>query len=280
MRLAALAFSLLFGGALAAPTLPAPLQHEEVRIPNVFADAYLLRPFSCPATGCPLVVVTNSRGLSAEAALDRPNLQNIFSELTRARFAVLVSNDAFGRSWGRPEFLKYLDDIHADATKLFDFNGNTYTFGYSMGGVAALASAYKNVFPVAGVVLLDARVNLLDAWQSADAARVREIAEAYGLRTTDPLPVRDDPLHGFKGPREASLPVFVAGSPDDRTVPFAYNGEALFARTTSRESRLLRLSGPHLGGSHFGPEFTKPMVAFLERLEHLSRMEAKKVKGP
>ncbi|PYE56202.1 alpha/beta hydrolase family protein [Deinococcus yavapaiensis] len=280
MRFAAIAMTFLFGGALAAPNLPAPLAHEEVRVPNPFGDAYLLRPTSCPVTGCPLIIVANSRGLSAEKALERPNLQSIFSELTRARFAVLVSNDPTGRAWGRPDFLRYLGEIRTDASKLFEFNGHTYTLGYSMGGIAALMAAYKNVFPVSGVVLLDGRVNLLDAWQGSDAARVREIADAYGIRTNDPLPVADDPLHGYKGPREASLPILIAGSPDDKTVSLLHNGEALFARTTSRESRFVRLTGPHLGASHFGPEFTKPMLAFLERLEHLARASKREVGQP
>lgn len=205
--------------------------------------------------------------MSAETSLSRPHLERMFERFARAGFAVLVSNDAGTRSWGQPASLLYLAQLRERAVQLFAFNGNTYTLGYSMGGLPATLSAYKNVFPVAGVLLLDARVNLLDAWHGSDLTRRAEIARALGVDGHDPLPVGTDPLHDYAAAHALALPLFVAGSPDDQTVPFARNGEALFARGAAPDSQLVRLKGPHLGGSHFDGEVVADMLGFLRRVE-------------
>ncbi|WP_245557546.1 alpha/beta hydrolase family protein [Deinococcus peraridilitoris] len=238
----------------------------ERRIAHPLGDAYLLQPERCNPS-CPLLIVSHSRGMSASESMTRPHLQRMFERFTRAGFAVLVSNDAGARSWGQPASLMYLSQIRERAIRKFLFNGNTYTFGYSMGGLPATLSAFRRVFPVMGVVLLDARVNLLDAWQGSDPGRRHEIAEAYGVPVSGALPFGADPYHDYHAPEYHALPVFVAGSPDDRTVVFAQNGEALFLRSSTPDSQLLRLKGPHLGGSHFDDEVTSSMVTFLERLE-------------
>lgn len=209
--------------------------------------------------------------MTATESLSRAHLTRMFQKFSRAGVAVLVSDDAGSRTWGEPKALEYLAEVREAAIQEFAFSGNTYTMGYSMGGLPALLVAFKAVFPVSGVLLLDARVNLMDAWQAGDVGRREEIARAYGLATTDPLPFGADPVNDFYDARTRALPLFVAGSPDDQTVPLRYNGEALLARNTSRETRFHLLSGPHLGASHFADAVTDAMLAFVDRQEHVAR---------
>ena len=246
---------------------------EEIRLTHPLGDAYLLTPERCEPA-CPLLIVSHSRGMTAAESLTHPNLARFFGRFVEGGFAVLVSNDAGGDTWGKPAALLYLEQVRARAVRLFAFSGRSYALGYSMGGLPALLSAYKGLFPVAGVLLLDARVNLLNAWQAQDRRRREDIAAALDVSSRAPLPHGADPLHDY--PAENDLPLFVAGSPQDQTVPFAENGEALFGRSGAREKQLLWLSGPHLGESHFGGRVADEMLAFLNRLEHLDRAEVRR----
>ena len=248
----------------AAPVSPVADPAAPIRLPHPLGDAFLLLPTAC-ATTCPLVVVSHSRGMTADLSLTRPHLMALYGRLQNAGYAVLISNDAGPTTWGAPQALTYLGDMHARATRLFPFDGHTFNFGYSMGGLPALLTAYAGVYPVSGVMLLDAQVNLHDAWQGGNATFTADIAAAHGLRPADPLPPGRDPARDYPG-AGAALPVLVAGSDADSAVSFARNGVALYTANTSPESRLLRLAGPHLGGTHFGPALIDPMLDFLSRV--------------
>ena len=102
-------------------------------------------------------------------------------------------------------------------------------------------------------------------WRGGNPTFTADIAAAHGLRPGEALPPGRDPAREYPGVG-AALPVLVAGSAADSAVSFVRNGEALYAASTSPESRLLHLEGPHLGGTHFGPAFTDEMLAFLERV--------------
>lgn len=246
--------------------LPGPL-----RFAHPLGDAFLFRPAVC-APSCSLVVVSHSRGMTAELSLTRPHLRAVYARLLGAGYAVLVSNDAGPATWGAPQALIYLAEMRARAIQSFPFSGRTYNFGYSMGGLPALLTAYLPVYPVSGVVLLDAGVNLQAVWTGTNAAFQADIASAYSLPVGALLPPARDPYNDFATPEAARLPLLVAGSPDDRVVPFARHGEPLLARNTSPHSRLVRLTGTHLGGSHFGPAFLDEVLAFLNRLEHSAQV--------
>lgn len=275
MKRVVLSLLLSFAALAAAPPAPplGPPQTPQavpgiaraLRFPHPLGDAFLLRPVKC-APACPLVVVSHSRGLTAEQSLTRPHLRSVFSRLTAAGYSVLVSNDAGPTTWGAPQALTYLADMRWRAIRTFPFNGRSYTMGYSMGGLPALLAAYMPVFPVSGVILLDAQVSLLDVWKGSNPKFQEDVRVAHGISPQAALPPRRDPL-SFLGPEAARVPLLVAGSAEDQAVPLSRNGAALFARSTSPESRLVRLSGPHLGGSHYGDAFVKPMLAFLNRLE-------------
>lgn len=252
---------------LGGPDVPQPVAGiaRALRFPHPLGDAFLLRPARC-SPACPLVVVSHSRGMTAEESLTRPHLRALFTRLTGAGYAVLVSNDAGATTWGAPQALTYNADMRHRAIRTFAFNGRTYNFGYSMGGLPALLAAYMPVYPVSGVVLLDAQVSLQDVWKGVNPKFREDIRVAHGLGTRAALPANRDPVT-FAGSAVARVPLLVAGSPEDQAVPFKRNGEAIFKRATSPESRLLRLPGPHLGGSHFGDKFVNPMLTFLNRLE-------------
>jgi hypothetical protein len=203
--------------------------------------------------------------MTADLSLTRPHLTALYARLQDAGYAVLVSNDAGPTTWGAPPALTYLADIHARAARLFPYDGQTFTFGYSMGGLPALLTAYAGVYPVAGVVLLDAQVNLEDAWRGGNATFMADIAAAHGVAPGGSLPPGRDPAHDYPGAGR-TLPLLVAGSAADSAVSFARNGEALYAANTSPHSRLLRLDGPHLGAGHFGPAVVDEVLAFLARV--------------
>lgn len=258
--------------APAAPTraaeVPVPvLQPEPLRFAHPLGDAFLFTPAACEP-GCALVVVSHSRGMTAELSLSRPHLLGIYRRLQAAGYGVLVSNDAGPTTWGAPQALTYLADMHSRATRAFPFNGRTYNFGYSMGGLPALLTASRGVYPVSGVILLDAQVSLQDVWRSGSGnpTFVADIAAAHGLTRGEALPPERDPWTSARS-TWAALPLLVAGGAGDTVVSFARNGEALFAQTSAQGSQLLRLEGPHLGGSHFGDALLEPMLAFLGRLE-------------
>lgn len=252
---------------------------EPLRFPHPLGDAFLFRPAAC-SPACPLVIISHSRGMTSEVSLTRPHLRALYARLLGAGYAVLVSNDAGATTWGAPQVLTYLADMRSRAIRTFPFNGRTYNFGYSMGGLPALLTAFYPVYPVSGVVLLDAEVNLREVWQGSNATFRADIAAAHGLSQGTPLPPRRDPFNDFNTPQAAQVPILVVGSPEDQVVPFARHGEALFARTTSPDSRLVRLGGPHLGGSHFGDALVNEMLAFLNRLEQKVTPDQGALPGP
>ena len=268
----ALLLSLLLSSSSGAtsPTPPPIPLPEALRFPHPLGDSFLLRPGSC-TPACPLVVVSHSRGISAELSLTRPHLRSLFARLTDAGYAVLLSNDAGPTSWGAPQALTYLADMRERAVRTFPFNGRTYAFGYSMGGLPALLTAYKGIYPVSGVVLLDAQVNLLDVWQGRNTVFSAEVTAAHGLKASEPLPLGQDPYSDFPGPDARRLPLLVAGSAQDQVVSFGRNGQALFERNASPESHLLFLTGPHLGASHFGDALQNDVLSFLGRLERAAQ---------
>ncbi|WP_309569893.1 alpha/beta hydrolase [Deinococcus sp.] len=273
-------FPLLLGAVLvspaaltALPTTPTPagpvanvMTAEPLRLSHPLGDAFFFSPVACAPT-CPLVVVSHSRGMTADLSVTRPHLLAIFRRLQAAGYAVLVSNDAGPTTWGAPQALTYLGDLHRRAARLFPFDGHTFNFGYSMGGLPALLTGYSGVYPVSGVILLDAQVNLNDAWRGGNVTFMADIAAAHGLTRGEPLPPGRDPARDYPG-AGVQLPLLVAGSATDSAVSFTRNGEALYAANAAPESRLLRLEGPHLGGSHFSSAFVDELLAFLTRVRH------------
>ncbi len=243
---------------------PAPVVQQVIAHPQ--GAAYLFTPRACLERPCPLIVISHTRGRTAAEFARSPFVGQFLNAFTARGFAVLFSNDAGPRTWGGPAAQAYLTDVRRSADLRFRSNGHTYAFGISMGGLAALRSALIGNTTVRGVALLDAHVSVATALHDAsDATRQAEVAEAYGFEgALTPVPPGLDPIELI---RARPLPLFVAGSPQDQTVPFAANGEAIFPYAQPSVSRLLTYSGPHLGGSHFAPSVVTEVAAFFERLE-------------
>ncbi|WP_418514399.1 alpha/beta hydrolase family protein [Deinococcus sp. RM] len=223
----------------------------------------LLRvPRSC-VQACALVVVSHPRGQSAAHLRDSASASVLTSTLIHAGFAVLLSGDGGPTSWGSPAGLAALGQVHAQSTDLFPWSGRTYALGLSMGGLMALRSALPGApYPVEGVALIDGWVDLRVAWGSA-VSRREEIGAAYGL--PDPP---EDLNPAWLARTWGRLPMLVFGSPDDRTVPFERNGEALWAEAGEPDvGGLVRLSGGHLGGNRFTPDVARQVAAFYRTLE-------------
>ena len=244
------------------------------RIEHPLGESYLYTPLACAIHACPLVVVSHTRGrTAADFALSL--FVKLYADAFLARgFAVLLSNDAGPRTWGAA--LGYLGTVHAQAVRRFDWNHRTYAFGLSMGGLAVLRSALSGPYVVSGVALLDAHVSLDAALRDpSDPSRQAEVAQAYGLADVQAaLPPRSDPLELIH--EHPDLPVLVAGSPEDRAVPFAANGLALYAGLQPAERRLLTLRGPHLGGSHFAPAVVASFADFFVGLEQAQAVRARR----
>ena len=237
---------------------------QTFRLDQPDGPSFLLVPDACLRDlRCPLVVVSHPRGQTAEHLSSSPAFASYAAALTRNNSAVLFSNDGGPNPWGTPAALVSLADLQARSTELFRFNGRTYAFGISMGGLMALRSAQQEPYPVLGVVLLDAWADLQGAWAMPGRHRV-EVEEAYGTSEA-PSPTLDPMVFAETHPK---LPLFIIGSLDDNVVPFVGNGLRLFGRAAETgASQLVMVSGPHLGGSHFAPALAQRVADFLQELE-------------
>ena len=255
---------------MAVPALPPQLSAPAPVLQQVIAHpagaAYLFTPRACLTRPCPLIVISHTRGRTAAEFAQSPFVRQFLNAFTARGFAVLFSNDGGPRTWGGPAAQTYLAEVRRAALERFRFSGHHYAFGLSMGGLAALRSALDGPDEVRGVALLDAHVSVATALHDgSDPSRQAEVAAAYGLADgRAEVPPDLDPIDLI---RTQPLPLFVAGSAQDQTVPFAANGEAIFPLALPGESRLLIYAGPHLGGSHFAPSVVSEVADFFARLE-------------
>ncbi|WP_407572680.1 alpha/beta hydrolase [Deinococcus altitudinis] len=257
------ALSFAVAAPAAIPAAPAP-KVQTFRLDQPDGPSFLLVPDTCARDlGCSLVVVSHPRGQTAEHLSGSPAFAAYAEALTRSNFAVLFSNDGGLTPWGVPAALANLTDLQTRSTELFRFNGRTYAFGVSMGGLLALRSAQQGLYPVSGVVLLDAWADLQGAWAIPGRHRA-EVEEAYGASGA-PSPDLDPMV---LAETSSKLPLFIIGSPDDNAVPFGGNGLRLFDRAAEPGiSQLVMVSGPHLGGSHFAPALAQRVADFLQQLD-------------
>lgn len=268
-------------GAAAPPRAPAPGASETGALAQPVdwlplgqpgRESLLRIPDSCTYLPCPLVVVSHPRNQSAARLRDSATFQVLIGALLESHFAVLLSGDGGPATWGSPRAMKEVGQVHAAALKRFAWNGHTYALGLSMGGLMALRSALPgSPYRVGGVALIDAWTDLRVAW-NASPARRKEISAAYGTQN-EPPPSVDPLMQTFKAPY---LPLFVAASVSDGTVPALTNGERLYPHAALGSSEFVSLSGPHLGGNRFTPDMAQRLVGFYKRLEGRDPVKAVK----
>ncbi|CAM3191172.1 alpha/beta hydrolase [Deinococcus deserti] len=225
--------------------------------------SYLLVPDRCQVTSCPLVIISHPRAQDADRMVRSSGILTLSESLLKARFAVLISGDGGPTTWGSPDALTQVAQTQFEATGRFKWNSRTYAVGFSMGGLMALRSALPgSPYTVHGLALVDAWADLRGAWGTATSRR-NEISAAY--RLTGPPPTDLDPLH--QAHLAPMLPLFVAGSPDDATVPLHSNSERLYALAQPELSEFVTLSGPHLGANRFSQDMARRITSFFQRLE-------------
>ncbi|WP_420596538.1 alpha/beta hydrolase [Deinococcus sp.] len=273
VRLAALICSLFgFAGAFPGSVSPTP------RVPSVQATptsvvgftaqrgyllpggGLLLIPPTCLSQRCPLLTISHSRGRTPAELVASPSFQPLLKALLAANLPLLLSAEGGPDGWGGPEALWQLTRDFTLAKDKFNFSGRTYTLGVSMGGMSALRAAIDAVFDVHGLILIDGRVSLTDAWHSSKS-RKSELSAAYSLGNRPPA-AHEDPLESL--PEGFKLPLLVFGSPQDKNVNFERNGQALYRQAAGPGSALVRTSGPHLGGSHLNADVAARVVAFIQ----------------
>lgn len=262
--------------AATPPPLPLPAAPDTVRLDRVSGPSFLRVPPACYVRECALVVVSHPRAQSAERLHASPGVATLVDALLGAPFAVLISDDGGPTTWGSPAALDQVAGLHRDAVTNFAWNGRTYALGLSMGGLLALRSALPgSPYRVSGVALIDAWVDLREAWGSASARRA-EIEGAYGLAgepgpDLNPLRLAEAAPH---------LPLLIVASPDDKTVPIASNGARLSTRAEPGVSEFVTVTGPHLGGNRFSPALAGQLAAFFARLEVRAQEQARRRTTP
>lgn len=217
-------------------------------------------PPSCQSQKCALVVISHPRSQDTVRLMSSSSMNIFTAALLRGGFAVLLSHDGGPATWGSKAGLSAAAKTHASAVRRFPWNGKTYALGLSMGGLMSLRSALPgSPYQVHGVALIDAWVNLTDAWATS-LVRRQEIQAAYGVAGR-PTPAID-PLAAAS---RISAPLFVVASRDDRTAPSNTNAEALLSAAPGRKE-VVWLSGPHMGGNRFTPQLANRLVAFFKEL--------------
>jgi len=258
---------LSFAPALAAPSpsplFPLPSVPDTVVLERASGPSFLRVPPACYRQECALVIVSHPRGQSGVRLRDSAGISVLVDALLAAPFAVLLSDDGGPTNWGSPAALAQVTGLREEAVTHFAFSGRTYALGLSMGGLLALRSALpESLYPVSGVALIDAWVDVHAAWKTAVTRRA-EIQTAYG--TAGEPPAHLNPLH--KAKLTPPLPLFVVASPDDRVVPMQTNSERLFAHAEPVVSEFMQVSGTHLGGNRFTPAVAERIAGFFQRLE-------------
>ena len=263
-------------------------------------DAILIIPEACAAGGCPLVVVSHRWGGTPEHALDRvghPAYSAFLKRFTHAGFALLLSMDGGLETWGNTAALKNVLSVWLKARAFYNF-GDTFTLGFSMGGLPASLLGLTGRLPVRGTVTVAAQLSLLDAYTSPTwPARSLSVARAYKL---DPNAIPNnaalaavsfghDPVGDLSlitapsrtirpDPAWRRVPTLVVASRTDATVDFSANSAAFVALLSKLEpqTRLLEVSGGHLGAAHFAPLVADTAIHFLKGLgAHTGQPEPK-----
>jgi hypothetical protein len=261
------------GSVLATPLIDVsaePDMGQQSIVSDPAGDAILIVPPVCLSGHCPLLIVSHGRKASPASQLRHPVLKRFFQILSSYGYVLLFSDDAGPETWGNAAALAMIRRICAVALTRFNWNGTIYTLGISMGGLSATLTAYRRTLktPVAAVALVGGRVNLADA-HSGPPGRTAAIDLAYPAHG----PVfatasrGHDPVNGFADFPGKSTPVIAIVSPGDSVVSSTRNGERLveLSRTAGTASRLITVTGQHLGRGHFTDAIAQRIARFFEQ---------------
>jgi abhydrolase domain-containing protein 17 len=157
------------------------------------------------------------------------------------------------RGYGHSEGSATEANVYADTRLAYDYlrtklgvpPERIVIFGYSLGGGPGVELALHE--PAAGLVLQGTFVS------------------TYRVMTRYPLVVGDKFVNLAKAPK-LKLPVLYLHGTEDRTVPI-WHGEALYAATQARKTKLFVEGGHHSGLADFtGPRYWETLKAFTDSL--------------
>jgi hypothetical protein len=285
VRLAPIAFTIFTmpGPVATAAYLPPPAAPVEVarfgrnvalRVPDDLGDGFLLLPPQCRVQECPLIIASHRRGGRAADGLDDTRhgpYHRFLMRFVQAGFPVLLSEDGGPHTWGSPRALDNTERLWAKATGLFEFDGVTFTLGTSMGGLPATLLGMTGRLAVRATILVDARLNLGEAFRSSDQSRVREIGSAFGFTLPGDFRLSaaaHDPVNPLAGFVVRPATTLAFASPEDQTVPLETNSGLFVDLAGQHDARstLHFTRGPHLGGSHLSEEVAETAVSFLHEM--------------
>lgn len=225
---------------------------------------------------CPLIVVSHRWRGTPEDGVDTVGhavYAGFLSRFVSAGYAVLLSGDGGPETWGNEAALENTRQLWEASVKLFRYSDETFTMGFSMGGLPAALLGLTGRIPVRGAVLIAPVLSLSSVYASNPTFRA-SIDRAYPPATPGDFPAASlghDPVRDGAMLDLQRLPVLVVASPDDQTAPFKTNARAYLDRYGLLEgrSRLLEVTGPHLGGPHFGEPVVRAALGFLSGLRGL-----------
>lgn len=232
-------------------------------IPDRAGAAQLVLSGRCRQSACPLVIVSHGRGGAALNGITHPPFDALLDAIDTQGFALLLSDDAGGATWGNQAALASIRRVFDTAQAHFKWDGRVYTLGVSMGGLPATLTAYRQTLgvPVRATATIAGRVNLADAVHTS-AKRAASLKSAYGGQNWQ----GHDPVNDFPSFPRRATPLLTVVSPDDTIVDSAQNGERLarLVRQAGADVKVVRVRGQHLTHGFINADVGRQIGAFFK----------------
>ncbi len=261
-------------GIFNPPAVQPKLRTILVQIPDPAGNALLIVPPDCSVMSCPLLVVSHPLGAIPEYGIDFVNhagYAQFLERFSQAGYALLLSSDGGRETWGNQNALENTYRVWNAALSRFDYSGQTFSLGVSMGALPATLLGLTGRIPLEGTIVVAGVLNLPDIYRRSDPNYPASLTKAYSLpaKASDAqlafATVPQDPINGTLFFRKLDIPYLAIGSRGDARVPLERNAEA-FVREMQpfqQDSRVLEVPGPHLSAAHFSEEVSKAALEFL-----------------
>lgn len=262
-----------FVAGMSADILSTPVSGEQalptpVPISDSEGESTLL-----PAVGAgPQPLIYLCHRLGERTKMDRQNEAPwiMFATLQRAGWNILRSADAGPVTYGNDRALAYGARMCGKAIERIEWDRRLFALGISMGTLAALLITWRGLFPhpvqavatVAGVTDLAA----IHARPPNRRARIDAAYAVTGRLSFERASRGHDPLNDFGSFPSNRVPLLATASADNRLLPIAVHAAPMVeaSRAIGIPSRLVRISGPHIGPEHFTPKLATRIADFFE----------------
>ena len=261
-------------GIFNPPAAQPKLRTVLVRIPDPTGDALLVVPPDCSVMSCPLLLVSHPLGAIPEYGIDFVNhagYAQFLERFSQAGYALLLSSDGGRETWGNVGALENTYRVWNAALGRFDYSGQTFSLGVSMGALPATLLGLTGRIPLEGTITIGGVLNLPDIYRRSDPTYPASLTRAYSL----PTQVSDaqlayatmphDPIGGTLFFSKLDIPFLAIGSRGDTRVPLERNATAFVRQMQpfQSDSRVLEVTGPHLSAAHFSEEVSRAALEFL-----------------